>query len=457
MQGKTEKRIKMTDTINIESETAFNTNTILTLLLKYLDNNQIIYALLESTDYNTDWEKDIKLLVSGKIFKKISGHIYEFCEQNDLIPVQKLRYETTACFFVLSYFNNQQDRFVHIKVDVCCEYKIDGCFYLSSKELLHNRSYVIEKNYWRLNDTYSFLYYLIKSIDKKNFSQTQFSQLSKYWVAVNAGIVQKLKRFFSEDSITIISKCFNGKDLNYLNSNLEDLNKDLQAKVPKLIRDIISDKLRLLSGALKPSGLVVGILGRDGSGKSTFVNEMVDSLAPYFREINTFKKFPALFYKGEIFKKKEAYDFSKPHYHKERGRIASFIKLNIILIEFLFGYWLKIFPVKAKSHLVLYDRYFIDVLADPRRYRIKENKFFIKAFHYILPKPDIWIILDLPSDVLLQRKKELTYEMAEKLRYEYLNLHSFLPNSIVINNEEEIKNTVNKASTFILNYMHQRL
>ncbi len=401
MQGKTEKRIKMTDTINIESETAFNTNTILTLLLKYLDNNQIIYALLESTDYNTDWEKDIKLLVSGKIFKKISGHIYEFCEQNDLIPVQKLRYETTACFFVLSYFN--------------------------------------------------------KSIDKKNFSQTQFSQLSKYWVAVNAGIVQKLKRFFSEDSITIISKCFNGKDLNYLNSNLEDLNKDLQAKVPKLIRDIISDKLRLLSGALKPSGLVVGILGRDGSGKSTFVNEMVDSLAPYFREINTFKKFPALFYKGEIFKKKEAYDFSKPHYHKERGRIASFIKLNIILIEFLFGYWLKIFPVKAKSHLVLYDRYFIDVLADPRRYRIKENKFFIKAFHYILPKPDIWIILDLPSDVLLQRKKELTYEMAEKLRYEYLNLHSFLPNSIVINNEEEIKNTVNKASTFILNYMHQRL
>jgi thymidylate kinase len=123
----------------------------------------------------------------------------------------------------------------------------------------------------------------------------------------------------------------------------------------------------------------------------------------------------------------------------------------------LFGYWLQVFPIKAKSHLVLYDRYFIDVLADPRRYRIKENRLLIKAFHYILPKPDLWIILDLPSNVLLQRKKELSYEMAEKLRYEYLNLHGFLPNSIVINNEEEIKNTVNKAFIFILNYMHQKV
>jgi thymidylate kinase len=217
------------------------------------------------------------------------------------------------------------------------------------------------------------------------------------------------------------------------------------------------DKLGALKRVIKPSGLVIGILGRDGCGKSTFVSEIASSLGTRFEGTTTFKKFPMLLYKGEIFKKKEPYDFSKPHFHKERGRIASFIKLNVLLLEFLFGYWLKIFPLKAKSQLVLCDRYFIDLLADPLRYRIKDNKFFIKLYHYLLPKPDLWIILDLPSEVLLKRKQELTYEMAEHLRYKYLNLQKLLPNCIVINNEQEIEKTVNNASAFIFNYMDQKI
>jgi thymidylate kinase len=77
--------------------------------------------------------------------------------------------------------------------------------------------------------------------------------------------------------------------------------------------------------------------------------------------------------------------------------------------------------------------------------------------HYVLPKPDIWIILDLPTEILFKRKQELDYETAEELRYVYLDLHHLLSNSIVINNEGEIKDTVNTASSFILNYMHERI
>jgi len=216
-------------------------------------------------------------------------------------------------------------------------------------------------------------------------------------------------------------------------------------------------KYRNIQSIINPSGLVVGILGRDGSGKSTFIEQIVPSLEPYFNGIDKFKKFPSLFYKEAIFKKKGPYDNSKPHHYGQRGRFASFLKLNLIFVEFMLGYWLKVFPIKAKSHLILYDRYFIDVLADPLRYRIKGNRLFIKAFHHILPKPDLWIILDLPSDVLVQRKQELTYEMAEKLRYPYLNLQKLLQNTIVINNEQELYKTVNEASTFILNYMHKKI
>jgi len=203
------------------------------------------------------------------------------------------------------------------------------------------------------------------------------------------------------------------------------------------------------------SGLVIGILGRDGCGKSTFIEQLAPVMEPYFEGIDKFKKFPSVFYKEAIFKKREPHDNSKPHFYSERGRFASFLKLNLVFAEFMLGYWLKIFPGKAKSRLILYDRYFIDVLADPLRYRIKGNRFWIKAMHYMLPKPDLWIILDLPSDVLVKRKQDLTYEMAEQLRYRYLDLQKILQNTIVINNEQELHKSVEVASKFILNHMHK--
>ena len=215
------------------------------------------------------------------------------------------------------------------------------------------------------------------------------------------------------------------------------------------------NKNKEIQSQLTASGLVIGILGRDGCGKSTFIEQLAPVMEPYFEGIDKFKKFPSVFYKEAIFKKKEPHDNSKPHFYSERGRLASFLKLNLVFAEFMLGYWLKIFPGKAKSRLILYDRYFIDVLADPLRYRIKGNRFWIKAMHYMLPKPDLWIILDLPSDVLVKRKQDLTYEMAEQLRYRYLDLQKILQNTIVINNEQELHKSVEVASKFILNHMHK--
>src|SRR6266540_1979719 len=436
--------------------------TIFRLLLEYLDTNHIPYAVLGPTDHYPDLkeEGDIDFVISRKDFKKISHYIHKFCSQNNLIPVQMRKHESTACIFVLSFYNKQQEKFNYIKVDFCSDYIRRGHFYLSSDELLNNRSYTYDydKNYWQLNNTYFFIYYLIKKINKKSINSRQFMQLVKCWSNAKPTILEKLKKFFNDDDITIIIKTFDQKDLNYLSEKLEYLNTTLHVKVSKRLRDIVSDKLKIVKWAIKPSGLVVAVLGRDGSGKSTFINEMANSMRPYFSKTEKFHTFAGLLYRRGIFnRKKGTFSHSNPHNQKMRSSSTSFLKLNLFFAESLFGYWFKIFPRKARSHFILFDRCFIDVLADPVRYRIKANKVYIRVLYYLLPKPDILIILDLPSDVLFQRKQEMNYEMSEKLRHEYLNLHSFLSNSIVINNEGEIKDTINKASTFILNYMHEKI
>ena len=434
-----------------------NRETIVNLLLEYLTDQKICYASVDPSGYDYTSKNEFKIIVPKKSFKNISYNVHEFCNKYGLVPIQKIWHGSTACSFILSFCQYKARQFNPIRISLCSDFKKDGRFYLSSLELLDNRDYVPEKKYWKLNDTYAFLFNLINAIEERSISNKQLLQLFKWWKSAEISIVQHLKTFFKKDSIAIIAQSLNEKNVDHWNAHLEFISKDLKAKVPWRIKDRLLDKVNLLKCVIKPSGLVVGLLGRDGSGKDTFINEMSGTVGACFNGTANFKKFPAIFYKGAIFNKNEGYHFSKPHNYVARGQLASFLKLNLIFIEFMFGYWLKVFPRKWKSELVFYNRYFIDVLADPLRYRIKGNRILIKAFHYILPKPDLWIILDLPTDVLFKRKQELTYEMSEKLRLEYLALQKMLPNSIVIDNGKELESTVNQAASFMLDYMNRKV
>ena len=427
------------------------------VLFNYLNKNEIIYAIAKLDIDDVSGAELADIIVCKNTFRKISRFIIEFCKESNFILVQKLYSESTSCQVVLCYYDNHSEKLTSCKINFQSDFKIKGRFYLSAKELLSNRIYIDVKNRWQLNDTYFFIYNSIRNIDKESISQKHFAKLFSCWANNYLFIPEKLKTFFSKESIEIIKQSFKEKEHLYFNANLNYLKKDLQAKVSKRMWDVIGNKISLLRCMINPPGLVVGLLGRDGTGKSTFVDEMARSLPAYFKGITTFKKCPAIFYKGAIFNKNEGYHFSKPHMYSQRNTFQSFLKLTLLFCEFMLGYWIKVFPLKAKSQLVLYDRYFIDVLADPFRYRIRNNKLFIKVIHYLLPKPDLWIILDLPSYILLQRKQELTFEMSEKLRFEYLRLQHMLSNCIVINNNDEIKKTVDKASAFIFNHMLQKI
>ena len=47
----------------------------------------------------------------------------------------------------------------------------------------------------------------------------------------------------------------------------------------------------------------------------------------------------------------------------------SLAKLVYWLMAYTVGYWLSVRPQLSRGRLVLFDRYLLDALADPRRYR----------------------------------------------------------------------------------------
>jgi len=223
-----------------------NKERIFKLLLEFFEKNRIIYALLGPLDQhlNSKEDGDIDFVISRKNFKCISQQIEKFCKENNLILVQMRKHERTACIFTLSYYNTQLKKIEYFKIDFCTEYSKRGRYYISCAELLENRFYNQEANYWELNDTYSFVYYLIKKIDKKRITQKQFLQLIVYWTIAKPAIIEKLKKFFNEECVNTLIKSFDEKNINYFTAKLEYLQDDLYKKISRRSTDIIAAKLK---------------------------------------------------------------------------------------------------------------------------------------------------------------------------------------------------------------------
>jgi thymidylate kinase len=106
--------------------------------------------------------------------------------------------------------------------------------------------------------------------------------------------------------------------------------------------------------------------------------------------------------------------------------------------------------------LVLFDRYYFDLLVDTRRYRYGGPRWLIRLFGVCIPAPDLTIILDVPAEALRARKAELTLDEARRQRDEYLRLSRSLESTHVVDAARDIETVTAAAETMILDYLAGR-
>ena len=70
--------------------------------------------------------------------------------------------------------------------------------------------------------------------------------------------------------------------------------------------------------------------------------------------------------------------------------------------------------------MLICDRYYHDLLVDPVRYRYGGPAWIARFVGSLMPKPDLWILLDAPPEVLQARKREVTLEETTRQRSAYL-------------------------------------
>jgi thymidylate kinase len=155
-------------------------------------------------------------------------------------------------------------------------------------------------------------------------------------------------------------------------------------------------------------GRFILLVGPDGSGKSTLAGRLVEELKSRFEGTRRLHWRPRLLPQAGAFLGRSVGDTSTPHAKEPHGRILSTLVLLYYWVDFFLGGWLKTWVLKRRGELIVMERGWQDIAVDARRYRLQISPRLIFAMASLLPVPDLILVLEAPTEVLLDRKQEIS-------------------------------------------------
>ena len=435
-----------------------NSSVVLSDFFKYLDNNNIDHCVIGRTDgLPGEIVGDIDIIIKPEKLENFSNNIYDFSLQNNLQVVQIFHHEQTAYYFVLAWMNKDgKVEFLHL--DMSSHFFQNGRMFLTAGEALSARTPAIDQSGNRKGfDVFipgiEFVYYLFKKVDKQYLNDEHGKHLSKVWVKDPDDCREKTRRFWSEPFSSMLCNAANTESWEEVRNNLPALEKSVLSNLPR--RSLGSrgrEFLRILKRVAQPTGLHVVILGSDGSGKSSVIGRVLSELDPAFRRTFSFHLRPKF-----GLKETEDRPVVNPHEKAPRSTLASIFKVFYFWFDYMAGWLADVRPKTVRSTLVLFDRYFHDMQVDPKRYRYGGPMWLARFIGKIIPKPDLWILLDAPPEVLQERKQEVPFAETARQRDEYLKLVKDLKGGFIVDASQNLDSVVSDVNAIILKHMAERM
>jgi len=220
----------------------------------------------------------------------------------------------------------------------------------------------------------------------------------------------KLKALFGVDNAAECDKTSGRKLLLHaIGHNLRRRPIGLMADMTRFLYTFTGNYL------MSRTGFSVGFTGPDGSGKTTVIDRTIERLGAVFATAHAYYHFrPALFGNlGEVahsagIKKDVDRNYSDPHRGGRTGVISSLVRLAYYSTDYIAGYFAKVKTKTRITRLVIFDRYYTDIICDSRRSRIYFPPKFLNLWRRLfIPSLDYNILLTASSETILSRKREL--------------------------------------------------
>jgi len=211
-----------------------------------------------------------------------------------------------------------------------------------------------------------------------------------------------------------------------------------------------SECLRRMSCYLRTTGFFIVLLGPDGVGKSSLIEQLTRAVEPAFPKQRVFHFRPML-----LWSRKGTGPVTDPHGKPPRPGWQSAAKVCSLLLDYCFGYWLLVRPVLLRSGLVVFDRYFYDFRVDTKRYRYGGPRWLVRLLSHFVPTPDLILILSAPAKVIFSRKREVPLGELRLLCDAYQQITGELSNAVPINMNQNLNQATIDASRAIMEHLAQ--
>ncbi|GAA3619021.1 hypothetical protein [Flavivirga jejuensis] len=366
-------------------------------LFKYLHKESIDYTIIngyKSLFEKTNTSEDVDILFKKEDFLKIEHILKGFCKLNDFKIVQIYHQEVYAKNIFI--FDPNTTKILNL--DTYGKLQRKHTAFFTETEIFKNFS--TYKGINILATHQEFLHYLLKKIDKNEITDTVFNYLQMLFFKEEALCKKMLKQCFKNHSDSVI-KALQSKNKSKLLESIETLRKDIVSNPKIPLNDRFKDKLRILKRIIKPTGITISFLGPDGSGKSTIIDGLTHKTLP-FRKTTYFHLKP-------IITNNKSIATVNPHECAPYSKLKSYVKLLFFVYQYNLGWLKNIYLLKIKSTLVIFDRYYDDLIVDKKRYRYGGSKRVAKLIRFFIRKPELYFILTTNADVIYNRKQEVEF------------------------------------------------
>lgn len=426
-------------------------------LFQYLEDDGVNYVVVGDTrGYPEEIHGDTDIVTDPRSLALAQRSLLKFCRDYSIKIVQVLQHEHSAWYYVLAWFD-ETGKLITFNPDICSDYFRFGRLFLRAEEILAGRVRAVGDkngplNFFAPSPPKGFVYYLLKKIDKGHLDERQGDYLSSQWnLDVHGGMAQ-IARCWPAHEANILAKAARANDWSPVRKEIGKFQLVLRRSLGFSVRHWWHETIRKLRRLFYPTGLLVVFLGSDGSGKSTIIAQVQKDLAPLYRRTKAYHLRPHF---GRRIK--DSAPVAHPHAQPPRNIIASCLKLLLYLADYSIGYWFAIFPHKVRSTLILFDRYFFDVIIDPKRLRYGGPRWMPVFLTKCIPSPDLIIYLDAPPNVLRSRKQELPASEIERQRQAYLTLTQDLKNIYRIDASKSLPEVIDSVERIIVEFMQSRV
>ena len=400
---------------------------------------------------------DLDFCINQDHFKQLDAIIVEIAKATHLVVVQKIWHNYRKCAYILSP-DTAIERF-RLQLDFFSDFSVRNtpCLIKFSKILSSTRKY---GRYTIPSHEMEFLFLNLRRIFKNDYSPENCDPIICALNNNYEACVVEAENYFGKElggKLCTLLKEERIDDVCQIRTQLWNCVMNHSKKSSSIgykVKYWGNQIFRHIYRMMYPVGMSIAFLAPDGGGKTTTIELVKEKSWGVFHGRKTLYFRPRLFKNPGSYmvigKHGEAATNENPHGKKKHGIVKSLLRFHFYNLDYIFGTLLKIYPMKIKKNLVIFDRYYYDYYADMERYQYSLSSFYAKFWSWSIPKPDITFVLDAPSEVLYDRKPELTKEEIELQRKAFNELVN--DNNIV---RVDVTQTPDKVAEDITRYIIQ--